>query len=107
MTLPDARYLDIINTTASVLLFAMGLACLLSQRSLIKQVIGLRIMVQGVALSLIHAGYLLRDTNRAQAMVISMLVVEAIVISIGLAMIVNAFRHYPSGDIDRLNRLKG
>lgn len=107
MTLPDARILDIINTSASALLFVIGLGCLLSQRSLIKQVVGLRIMVQSVALSLIHAGFLLRDTNRAEAMVISMLVVEAIVIAIGLAMIVNAFRHYPSGDIDRMDRLRG
>jgi len=29
------------------------------------------------------------------------------VIAIALALIVNIFRHYPSGDIDHLDRLRG
>jgi NADH:ubiquinone oxidoreductase subunit K len=40
-------------------------------------------------------------------MVISALVVEAVVIAIALALIVNVFRHYPSGDVDDLSRLRG
>jgi NADH:ubiquinone oxidoreductase subunit K len=40
-------------------------------------------------------------------MVISALVVETIVIAIAMALIVNIFRRDPTGDIDRLDRLKG
>jgi len=90
-----------------VLLFTIGIACLLSQRNVIKQVIGLKIMLQGVTLSLVHAGHVRGDVRLAETMVISALVVETIVIAIALALIVNIFRHYPSGDVDRLDRLRG
>lgn len=99
--------LDTLNTALTGLLFLIGLFCLLTRRNIIKQVIGLKIMLQGVTLSLIHAGHLQGDTRLAETMVISALVVETIVIAIALALIVNVFRHYPSGDIDDLDRLRG
>ena len=40
-------------------------------------------------------------------MVTSALVAEAIVIAVALALIVNIFRHEPTGDIDKLDRLRG
>jgi multisubunit Na+/H+ antiporter MnhC subunit len=116
-------WLSPLNTTLSVLLFVLGLYCLLTQRKVIKQVIGLKIMLQGVTLGLIHAGHLVATRaagdnlavgglddaalRLAEAMVISALIVEAVVIALALAMIVNVYRHYPSGDIDRLNKLQG
>ena len=111
-------WLSPLNTTLSVLLFVLGLYCLLTQRKVIKQVVGLKIMLQGVTLGLIHAGHLVgtrasgsgtdSDALRlSEAMVISALIVEAVVIALALAMIVNVYRHYPSGDIDRLDTLQG
>ena len=98
---------DLVYTWLAVLLFLIGLFCLLTQRNVIKQVIGLKIMLQGVTLSLIHAGRLRGDVEFAEAMVISALIVEAVVIAIALALIVNVFRHYPSGDVGYLDRLRG
>ncbi len=43
----------------------------------------------------------------AEAVVISALIAETIVMAVALALIVNVFRHYPSGDIDDLDRLHG
>ena len=100
-------WLDPFNTSLSVLLFLVGLFCLLTRRNVIKQVIGLKIMLQGVTLSLVHSGYVLGDMRLAETMVISALVVETIIIAVALALIVNLFRHYPSGDIDDMNRLRG
>ncbi len=100
-------WIDTINTAASVLLFLIGLGGLLVQRSAIKQVVGLKIMLQGVTLGLIQAGRMNGDLRFAQSMVISALIVEAVVIAVALALIVNVFRHYPSGDVDQLNRLQG
>jgi len=100
-------WIDTINTAASVLLFLIGLGGLLIQRSAIKQVVGLKIMLQGVTLGLIQAGRMSGDLRFAQSMVISALIVEAVVIAVALALIVNIFRHYPSGDVDHLNRLQG
>jgi NADH:ubiquinone oxidoreductase subunit K len=100
-------WLDPVNVSLTVLLFLIGLLCLLTQRNAIKQVIGLKIMLQGVTLSLIHAGHQSGDVHFAETMVISALVVETIVIAIALALIVNVFRRDPTGDIDQLDRLKG
>lgn len=107
MNVETVPWLNLFNTSLSVLLFLIGLFCLLTRRNVIKQVFGLKIMLQGVTLSLIHAGHLRGDMRFAETMVISALVVETIVIAIALALIVNIFRHYPSGDIDRLDRLRG
>ena len=103
----ETAWLDLLYTSVIVTLFLIGLFCLLTRRNVIKQVIGLKIMLQGVTLSLIHAGHLRGEARFAQAMVISALIVEAVVIAIALALIVNIFRHYPSGDVDRLDKLRG
>lgn len=94
-------------TVLSLALFALGLGCLLTQRNVIKQVIGLKIMLQGVTLALVQAGHASGDPRFAQAMVVSALIVEAVLIAVALALIVNIFRHYPSGDVDDLRRLWG
>ncbi|HAF61538.1 MAG TPA: hypothetical protein DCK95_04355 [Anaerolineaceae bacterium] len=91
----------------SAALFFLGWLCLLTQRNAIKQVIGLKILLQGVTLALILAGRAVGDINLAQVMVISALIVETIVIALALAMIVSVFRIVPSGNIDFLRKLKG
>jgi NADH:ubiquinone oxidoreductase subunit K len=73
----------------------------------IKQVIGLKIMLQGVTLSLVQAGRVAGNVPFAETMVASALIVEAVVIAIAVALIVNVFRSYPAGDIDDLTRLRG
>ena len=100
-------WLDPLNTSLSVVLFLVGLFCLLTRRNVIKQVIGIKIMLQGVTLSLVQAGKVCGDVRLAQAMVVSALIVETVIIAIALALIVNVFRHYPSGDVDHLDRLRG
>ncbi len=102
-----APWIDTLNTLVSVLLFFIGLCGLLLQRRVVRQVFSLKIMLQGVTLGLIQAGRMHGDVQFAQAMVISALIVEAVVIAVALALIVNVFRHYPSGDVDHLNRLRG
>lgn len=107
MNILDWPWLNLMNTGLSLLLFLGGLLGLLIQRNIIKQVFGLKIMLQGVTLGLIQAGRLHNDLHFAQAMIISALIVETVVIAIALALIVNVFRYYPSGDIDDLNHLQG
>ena len=107
MNVDTMPWLDTLNISLTALLFLIGLFCLLTRRNVIKQVFGLKIMLQGVTLSLLHAGHVCGDVRLAETMVISALVVETIVIAIALALIVNVFRHYLSGDVDLLDRLRG
>jgi NADH-quinone oxidoreductase subunit K len=98
---------DPLATSLAVTLFLVGLSCILMQRNVIKQVIGLKIMLQGVTVGLIHAGRLSGQERFAETMVVSALVVETVVIAIAIALIVNIYRSYPDGDVDRLDRLRG
>ncbi len=98
---------ETLNPPLVAALFLIGLFCLLTQRNVVKQVIGLKIMLQGVTLSLLHAGHVIGDVHLAQAMVVSALVVETVMIAVALALIINVYRYYPSGDIDHLDVLRG
>lgn len=100
-------FLSDLLTGLSIALFVLGLGCLLTQNNVIKQVIGLKIMLQGVSLGLILAGVANGEPHFAQTMVISALIVEAVVIAVALALIVNVYRHYPAGDVDEMKRLWG
>jgi NADH:ubiquinone oxidoreductase subunit K len=99
--------IDTVGLLFAVLLFITGWFCLVTRRNIIKQVFGLKIMLQGATLGLILAGRLQGNTWLAEAMAISALIVETIVIAVALALTVNIFLHYPSGDIDHLSRLRG
>jgi NADH-quinone oxidoreductase subunit K len=96
-----------VGSYLSVALFVLGLVGLLTRREILKQLFAIKVMLQGVCLALINAGTIRGDVQTAQSMVISALIVEAVVMAVALALIVNVYRHYPSGDIDDLDRLRG
>jgi NADH:ubiquinone oxidoreductase subunit K len=100
-------WLDVVNTVLPILLFLVGLVCLLTQRNAIKQTIGRKIMLQGFTLGLVHAGRMSGNRRFAETMVVSALVVETVVIAVAVALIVNIFHQHPSGDIDKLDLLRG
>lgn len=91
----------------SLALFILGWICLITQKNAFKQVIGLKIFLQSVTLAMILAGLHQDNLHLAQALVISALVVEAIIIALALAMIVSIYRDIPSGNIDLLRKLRG
>jgi len=81
----DPRWLGALITGLAGALFGLGLICLLTQRNVIKQVIGLKIMLQGVTLGLIYAGRVIGQQRVAETMVVSALVVETVVIAIAIS----------------------
>jgi len=88
-------------------LFLLGWVCPLTQRNALKQIIGIKILLQGVTFTIVWIGSEIGKILLAQLLVISALVVEAMVISLGLSMIVSIFRNVPDGDIDQLRELRG
>ena len=91
----------------SLALLVVGLVCMLTRKRVIKQIIGLSIMLQGALVSLIEGGRVHGQMQIAQSLVISALVVEAMVMAILLALVVNVFRYHPEGLVDDLDSLKG
>ena len=101
------EWLGVVNPTLSLVLLSIGLICLLTRKRIIKQVIGLSIMLQGALLTIVEAGRVNGDLQVAQSMVVSALVVETIILAIVLVLIVNVFRYHPEGRVDDLDTLRG
>jgi len=107
LVVAEGAWLDSVNLSLSLGLLIVGLVCMLTRRRVVKQLIGLSIILQGALLNLVDAARLNDDLATGQSLVISALVAETIVVGIVLALIVNVYRHYPRGLVDDLDRLKG
>lgn len=90
-----------------VLLAFTGLYALLVSRSLIRQLIGLEIVSKAAMLALAASGALTGGIMLAQALIITMIVVEVVVVAAGLALLVKAHRANGDADLARLGSLKG
>jgi len=72
-----------------ILVFSIGLLCFFLRKQLIRQIVGLKLMLQSVSLGIISAGWENGNMNIAQSMIISALVIEAVVMGMALTMIVH------------------
>ncbi|MCM2267311.1 MAG: NADH-quinone oxidoreductase subunit K [Elusimicrobiales bacterium] len=89
------------------LLFFVGFYCMLASRSIVRQLIGLEIISKAAMLTVISAGALTANLVLAQALLITMIVIEVVVVAAGLALLVKTFRVNGNADIWRLDSLKG
>jgi NADH-quinone oxidoreductase subunit K len=69
-------------------LFAVGLAGLIGRRNLIRMVIGLEFLGKGASLLLVTAGFAAGDTAVSQAMVFTLIAIEAVVAAVALALVI-------------------
>jgi len=90
-----------------IVMFALGLWCIFSQRNMIKILIGVEIMARAATLCLISAGFVLEKGAVAQAIAIMVITIDAAVVAVALALVVNAKRHFGAVNTGRLTRLRG
>jgi len=76
-----------------LVVFILGLLCFFVRKSYIRQLVGLKLMLQSVSLGLVLTGWERQDMYLAQSMVISALVIEAVVIGLALTMIIHIAKH--------------
>lgn len=76
-----------------VVVFIIGLLCFFFRKRYIRQLVGLKLMLQSISLGLILTGWVRNDLYFAQSMVISALVIEAVVIGLALTMIIHLAKH--------------
>ncbi len=88
-----APWLTTLIHGAIVLVFMVGLLRFFIHRDFIRQIVGLKLMLQSVSLGLVFVGWQSGDLRLAQGMVISALIIEAVVISLALTMIVHIHQH--------------
>lgn len=86
-------------------LFLMGIFCMTTRRSLIMILLGVEIMLNAAAIILVGASLLWQDLD-GQAIVLFVFAIAAAEVSVGLALIVWAYRRTGSVDPDNYNILK-
>ena len=89
------------------LLLFIGFYAMLASANIIRQLIGLEIVTKAAMLAVISAGALTNNLPLAQAIVITMIVIEVVVVTAGLALLVKNHRLSGLADIWKLNSLKG
>ena len=86
-------------------LFATGLFSLIARSNLIKMVIGLELLGKSISLLFIFGGYLSGDTGISQAVVFTLIAIEAVVAGLALALVIIARRVWKTFDIAAISRL--
>jgi NADH:ubiquinone oxidoreductase subunit K len=86
-------------------LFAIGLASLIARCNVIKMVMGLEFLGKGVSLLFVLGGYLAGDVGVSQAVVITLIAIEAVVAGVALALVILLRRAYKTFDIAAISRL--
>jgi len=86
-------------------LFAIGLASLMARCNVIKMVMGLEFLGKGVSLLFVLGGYLAGDVGVSQAVVITLIAIEAVVAAVALALVILLRRVYKTFDIAAIARL--
>jgi len=79
-------------------LFSSGLFCLVSRRHLIRMVMGLEFLGKGVSLVFILGGYLAGDAGVSQAIVFTLIAIEAVIAGLALALAIVLRRKYKTFD---------
>jgi len=89
------------------MLFVIGIYCVLASYNLIRVLIGIEILIKAVTLLIIVAGYQSQQMALAQALVITLIVVEAVVITVAVGVVLGIHRHNNSLDVRKIRELKG
>ncbi len=87
------------------LLFLMGIFCVVVRRSLIMILLGVEVMLNAAAIILVGASLLWQNLD-GQAIVLFVFAIAAAEVSVGLALIMWAFRRTGSVDPNDYNFLK-
>ena len=116
-----------LNYIIAMLLIATGIYCLLFKRNLIKLIIGLSVMTDGIHLFLISMGYrtggivpifntevapnlsdfIIRAVDPLpQALVLTSIVINICITSLALSLCIYTYRHYGTLDSTKIGRLK-
>jgi NADH-quinone oxidoreductase subunit K len=95
----DPRLLVLLGVAGA--LFATGLAGLISRSNLIKIVISLELLGKGVSLVFVTAGYIspTGDVGTSQAVVFTLIIIEAVVAAVALALVILTKRAWKTLDI--------
>jgi multisubunit Na+/H+ antiporter MnhC subunit len=88
-------------------LFAAGLFCLVARSNLIRMVMGLEFLGKGVSLIFILGGFIAGDVAVPQAVVFTLIAIEAVIAGLALALAIVLRRSYRTFDSSAILRQAG
>jgi len=97
----------VVSGIFAVLLFAIGIYCILATHNLIRVLIGIEILIKGVTLLVIAAGLKSGNLALAQALVITIIVIEVVIMTVAVGVVLGVHRHTGSLDARNIRKLKG
>jgi multisubunit Na+/H+ antiporter MnhC subunit len=92
---------------SAIVLFVIAAYCVTVSINLIRILIGLELFTKAVTLLLVVAGFATGRVALSQALVITLIVVEIVVIAVAAGVVVGAYQHTNSLDVRDLRNLKG
>ena len=91
----------------AVVLFVIGFYCILATLNLVRALIGIEVLMKAVTLLIIIAGYASGRTSLSQALVITLIVVETVLIAVAMGIVLSVYKHTKSLETGDLTKLKG
>ncbi|MFA5008944.1 MAG: NADH-quinone oxidoreductase subunit K [Candidatus Omnitrophota bacterium] len=85
-----------------IMLFIIGIYCVLITFNLIRALLGVEILIKAVTLLVIIAGYVSGHTALAQTIVITLIVIEAVSIAVAVGIVLGIHSHNNSLDVRNL-----
>ncbi|MDD5005435.1 MAG: NADH-quinone oxidoreductase subunit K [Candidatus Omnitrophica bacterium] len=89
------------------ILCIIGFYCILVTYNLIRALVGLEILIKAATLLIIVAGYITGHEALAQSLVITLIVIEAVVITVAVGIVLGIRSHNNSLDARKIRNLKG
>lgn len=92
---------------AVALVLIVGTYTLLVTRNLMRILLSIEILMKGATLLLIGAGYITGDMATAQAFVITVIVIEAVLLVVATGIVLGVYRANGTLNTRSINHLKG
>jgi len=95
------------SAVAVILLIVIAAYCVTMGINLIRILIGIELFAKGVTLLLIVAGLITGRMALGQALVITFIVVEVVVIAVAAGIVIGSYQHTHALDVRGMRNLKG
>jgi NADH:ubiquinone oxidoreductase subunit K len=92
---------------AVIMLLITGIYCILMTYNLVRALIGLEILIKAVTLLLIAVGFVTGHSALIQSMVITVIVIEAVVVTVAVGIVLGIHLTTNSLDARSIRTLKG
>ena len=90
-----------------IMLFVIGIYCIMASYNLIRVLIGVEILIKAVTLLIVICGYVSGYLALMQSLVITMIVIEAVFMIVSVGIVLGIHRKNDSLDARSIRNLKG